>query len=161
MTPPLTTLSSAWQNSGLDLMLKRSNLRIIAAAFPCRSKLAENGRSIMNRDTLRDYGLSLGIECAEELAIGKTVRFMHDRQADIIWIEAYDRRVDFIDEGDYWIADECACSFRSRPLDDLEAQQFLEWWLDKDVDYLKYCDPAHHDPGHAIWLSRQKSPSNH
>jgi hypothetical protein len=110
----------------------------------------------MNCENLRDYGLSLGIEYGglRDWALGQTVQFMHDRDTDTIFIEAYKRGIYFVDEGDHWIADESSCFFRSRPLDDSEARQLLGWWLAKDPEYLKYCDPEHYDPGHEEWLSR-------
>jgi hypothetical protein len=97
----------------------------------------------MNREDLRDYGLSLGIEYAglRDWALGQTVKFMHDRYTDTISIKTYKRGIYLVDEGDHWIADDAF--FRSRSLDDAEARQLLADWLGSNVNHLEYCDPAY------------------
>jgi hypothetical protein len=67
----------------------------------------------MDRESLREYGLSIGVEFAElrDWALGKTIQFMHDRQTDVTWVEAYDRMIYFIDAGDAWIADDSGYFF--------------------------------------------------
>jgi hypothetical protein len=97
----------------------------------------------MNREDLRDYGLSLGIEYARlrDWYLGQTVKFMHDRQTDVTFIEAYNRVIWFIDRGDHWIADDAF--FQSRSLDDAEARQLLADWLDPNANHQEYCDPAY------------------
>jgi hypothetical protein len=106
----------------------------------------------MNRESLREYGLSIGVEVAElrDWAPGKTVQFMHD-QTNINWVEAYDRMIYFVDAGDAWIADESGLFFRSRSLNDAEARQLLTWWVEKQANYLQYADPEHED-----WVKQRR-----
>lgn len=101
----------------------------------------------MDRESLREYGLSIGVEFARlrNWSLGETVHFMHDRQTDITWIEAYDRMIYFVDAGDTWIADDSGCFFRSRSLNDAEARQLLAWWVNKQSNYRQYADPEHED----------------
>jgi hypothetical protein len=97
----------------------------------------------MNRQSLLDYGLGLGIEYAtlQSIIDGPIVKFMHDRQTDVTFIEAYDRGICFSDRGDHWIAWDAI--FQSRSLNDAEARQLLVNWLDPNANYWEYCDPAH------------------
>jgi hypothetical protein len=107
----------------------------------------------MDRESLREYGLSIGVEFAElrDWALGKTIQFMHDRQTDVTWVEAYDRMIYFIDAGDAWIADDSGYFFRSRSLNDAEARQLLAWWVNKQSNFRQYADPEHED-----WVKQRR-----
>jgi hypothetical protein len=100
----------------------------------------------MDRQSLRDYGLSIGIEYAElrDWAMGKSVQFMHGRCQDILDLEAYERMIYFVDKDEYWVADSANDWFISRNLTETEARQVLTWWVVANKqDYLQYQDPAY------------------
>ena len=97
----------------------------------------------MNCESLRDFGLNLGIEYAALAAMADEpiVKFMHGRQPDVTFIKAYEKMIWFIDRGDHWIADDAF--FQSRSLDDAEVRQLLADWLEPNANHLAYCDPAY------------------
>jgi hypothetical protein len=100
----------------------------------------------MDRQSLKDYGLSIGIEYAELRGyfLGEAVRFMHGRCQDILDLEAYERGIYFVDKGEHWVADSSNDWFISRNLTEIEARQVLVWWLAANKqDYLQYQDPEY------------------
>jgi hypothetical protein len=108
----------------------------------------------MNRQALRDYGLSIGIEFAElrDWTTGQTVMFMHEKVASPLFEDgSYKRGMSVIDKDDHWLVDDFDNFFWSVPLTDSDARALLVGWRDKNMDYRQYHDPAHLD-----WVNRAR-----